>query len=315
MVDAFSMAQKLYLPVRGVAATGLAAFIFAASWNATAIAAEPFRIGLIAQPGEEAQVEGLAGIKAAFSSALDRPVEVLVARDYGVLAQAQIDGRIDYAAYSATAYAAAALRCGCLMPVAAPLDTDGAPGLYSVLIIRSEGAGTQGRLAVGPEDSLATRLVPLAASVEARAAAAEGRLVEATSAAEAQAMFLQGDIDGFFGWVPALTPVLPEEGTEEGNATELSLVGVFQQLSTAGLDRSAWRIAWQSALLRYGPHAVRNDLPAIQANQLVELLTGRLTDDRDLAARLAHGYGGGFTAVSAADYKPVEEALGILERR
>lgn len=306
MAGTSSLTQKLRLLARK-AATRLAVLIFAALWNGLAMAGEPFRIGLIAQQGEEAQVEGLASIKAAFSSVLGRPVEVLVARDYGVLAQAQIDGRLDYAAYSATAYAAAQLRCDCLVPVAAPLDGDGTPGLYSVLIIRSDGPGAQGRLAVGPADSLATRLVPLAASAEAQIAASEGRLVEAASAAEAQAMFLQGDIDGFFSWVPAQAEI--------SDGTMTAAPGILSRLSALEADSSKWRIAWQSALLRYGPHAVRNDLPAIQAKQLAAFLTGPLNDDHELAARLTRGHGGGFTAVNAADYKPVEEALGVLEHQ
>lgn len=300
MAGTSSLIQKLRLLARK-AATRLTVLIFAVLWNDLTMAEEPFRIGLIAQQGEEAQVEGLASIKAAFSNTLGRPVEVLVARDYSVLAQAQIDDRLDYAAYSATAYAAAQLRCDCLVPVVAPLDGDGTPGLYSVLIIRSDGPGARGRLAVGPEDSLATRLAPLAASVEAQTAASEGRLVEAASAAEAQALFLQGDIDGFFSWVPA--------------QTKISDGAILSRLSAMGADSSTWRIAWRSALLRYGPHAVRNDLPAIQAKQLAAFLTGPLNDDHELAARLTRGHGGGFTAVSATDYKPVEEALGVLEQQ
>lgn len=302
MTDDFTKAHE---PWRHMLAS--IAFCLAGFWSLSALAQEPFRIGLIAQQGEEAQIEGLSGIKAAFSSALGRPVEVLVARDYGVLAQAQIDGRIDYAAYSAAAYAAAKLRCDCLVPVAAPRDADGAPGLYSVLIIRSEGAGAQGRLAVGPEDSLATRLVPLAASAAAQKAAAEGRLVEAASAAKAQTMFLQGDVDGFFSWIPA------QQSNDEGDLT--ADPGKLSRFSAPQADKSTWRIAWQSALLRYGPHAVRNDLPAIQIKQLAEFLTDPLNDDGELAARLARRHGGSFTAVSAADYKPVEEALGVIGQR
>lgn len=283
----------------------------ASALNIPTMAQEPFRIGLIAHPGEEAQIEGLANIKAAFSSALGLPVEVFVARDYAVLAQAQIDGRIDYAAYSATAYAAAQLRCHCLTPLAAPLDATGAKGLYSVLIIRREGAGAKGRLAVGPEDSLATRLVPLAASLEAQAARADGRLVEAASAAEAQAMFLQGKVDGFFGWItaPPLTLI------EQGDDLAPSPAGVSQQLSAVGLESSSWQIVWQSALLPYGPHVVRSDLPAAKVAKIVELLTGEQNANGDFGDHLTRGQGYGFTAVSGSDYKPVEDALSLLEAR
>src|SRR5690606_12458639 len=93
----------------------------ALSWAAPAPAEQAFRIGLVAQPGEEARVADLSALKAAYSRALGMPVEVMVARDYARLAEAHIAGRIDYAVYSAQAYAAAALRCGCVTPVAAPV--------------------------------------------------------------------------------------------------------------------------------------------------------------------------------------------------
>src|SRR5690606_30714563 len=124
---------------------------------APAAAQEAFRIGLVASPGEEAGIEGLAEIKAAYAAALGQPVEVMVARDYAALADAHIEGRIDYAVYSAPAFAAAERRCLCLRPVAAPVDAGGATGLRSVLIVRTGGPGAAGRLAVGPADSLTMR--------------------------------------------------------------------------------------------------------------------------------------------------------------
>lgn len=285
----------------------LAAFILAALWNTPLRAQEPFRIGLVALPGEEAQVEGLEHIKAVYSRALGLPVEVFVARDYAALAQAQIGGRIDYAVYSAMAYSAAMLHCRCLAPLAAPVDADGAVGLRSVLIVRTEGPGTHGRLAVGPADSLTTRLAPLAASADAQAAAAEDRLIEAESAALAQAMFLRGEADGFFGWIPALE--------EAGERRQTPSAGVFSQLSAAGLDASSWRVAWRSDILRYGPHAVRSDLPAAQVKRLTALLAGMSGNEVQPGARLTLRHGGRFAIAAAADYAPVEEALGVLDRR
>lgn len=122
-------------------------------------------------------------------------------------------------------------------------------------------------------------------------------------------MFLQGDVDGFFSWIPA------QQGNGESGGDLTADPGKLSRFSVPQADKSTWRIAWQSALLRYGPHAVRNDLPAIQIKQLAEFLTGPLNDDGELAARLSRRHGGGFTAVSAADYKPVEEALGMIGQR
>ena len=291
----------------GLAALALAALIGGparAGEAAGEAAPAPFRIGLVALPGEEAGVEGLARIKAAYSGALGLPVEVMVARDYAALAEAQIEGRLDYAVYSAPAYAAAMLRCGCLVPLAAPVDADGTVGLRSVLIVRAEGPGGAGRLAIGPADSLAARLVPLAASPQARAAAAAGRLVEVHSAGHAEALFAEGAVDGFFGWVPA---------SKDGGGDDASGSGTLARLAAAGLAASDWRVAWRSAVLRYGPHAVRADLPAARVERLSALLA-LAGGGVDLGTRLSRGHGGGFAAVSAADYAPVEEALAAPGR-
>src|SRR5205085_1730708 len=63
-------------------------------------------------------------------------VEFVVARDYAALIDAQASARIEYAIYSATAYATALQRCGCVEPLVAPVDTDGAAGIRSVLLTR-----------------------------------------------------------------------------------------------------------------------------------------------------------------------------------
>lgn len=273
--------------------------LVALSWAAPAPAQQAFRIGLVAQPGEEARVADLSALKAAYSRALGMPVEVMVARDYARLAEAHIAGRVDYAVYSAQAYAAAALRCSCVVPVAAPVDADGAIGLRSVLIVRKGVADGGGRLAVGAADSLATRLVPLAASPEARDAASSGRLVEAGSALEAEALFLKGEVDGFFGWMPARET----EGDADGGAPA--------RLAASGLDASAWRIAWRSGTLRYGPHAVRGDMPPERIARLARLLESAGRDGTGPGRDILRGHAG-FAPVSAGDYGVVEDALARL---
>lgn len=268
---------------------------------APAAAQEAFRIGLVASPGEEAGIEGLAEIKAAYAAALGQPVEVMVARDYAALADAHIEGRIDYAVYSAPAFAAAERRCLCLRPVAAPVDGGGATGLRSVLIVRTGGPGAAGRLAVGPADSLTMRLAPLAMSPAARRAGDDGRLVEAASAGEAEALFLDGAVDGFFGWVPA----------RDGDAAEGLPGGSPARLAAAGLDASAFAVEWRSGILRYGPHAVRADTPERQVERLASLLARAAADPRLMRPAL-RGHGGGFAAVSGQDYGTVAQALEAL---
>lgn len=284
-----------------------ATILFACWLSGTASAVErdgaaPFRIGLVASGGEGAAVEGLSAIKTAFSNALSMPVEVLVARDYAALIESHLDGRIDYAVYTAPAYAAASIRCACLRPVAAPVGIDGSFGFRSVLIARaSEGHEAPKSIAVGPGDSLATRLAPLASWAGAADALGDGGFVPTESAGEAEAMFLGGAVDAYFGWVPAAPD--PEDGSLTG--------GSIDRLAAAGVDASAFEVTWHSPLLRYGPHAVRNTLPQEQVEALQRLLAGVVADP-DLYYYLERRHGGGFASVNQEDYQPVIEALGAV---
>src|SRR3954463_16119516 len=78
-----------------------------------------FRIGLVAANGDQA-IAGLSVIKRAFSEALGVPVDVLAARDYAALIDAEAAGRLDYAIDSTAAYATTALLCSCVEPIVAP---------------------------------------------------------------------------------------------------------------------------------------------------------------------------------------------------
>ncbi len=265
-------------------------------------AATPFRVGLVAHDGEGPAIEGLSAIKAAFSSALSMPVEVLVARDYAALIESHLDGRIDYAVYTAPAYAAASIRCACMRPVAAPIGIDGSFGLRSVLIVRgSAGGDAPTAIAVGPDDSLATRLAPMAFWPGAANALGAGGLVPTGTAGEAEAMFMDGAVDAYFGWVPA----------RPGGEDEPLSGGSIERLAAAGVDASGFDIEWRSVLLRYGPHAVRDTLPQAQVEALQRLLSGVVADP-DLNYYLERRHGGGFAAATQQDYLPVIEALGAV---
>ena len=86
--------------------------------------------------GRRPERAGLAVLKQAYAQALGIPVEIFVARDYAALIDAQATARVDYAIYSTTAYATAALLCACVEPVAAPVGEDGATGIKAILVTR-----------------------------------------------------------------------------------------------------------------------------------------------------------------------------------
>lgn len=262
-------------------------------------AADLFRVGMVVESGDLPAVEGLSDIRAAFSRALGTPVEVVAARDYEALGAAHIAGRVDYAIYSSQAYAAAMIRCDCVVPLAAPVARDGSVGVRSVLITKP-GAPPR-TIALGADDSLTGRLAPLALWPEAAEARKAGRFVFTQSAEDAEAMFMSGAVDGFFGWMPAVT-----------DAADAILDGTPARLEAAGVDAAGYAVVWKSDILWHGPHAVRDDLDPALRERLVRMLTGQSAGSSLFQATINGQYGGAFAAAVRADYQPVVDALGSL---
>ncbi|MFD1988234.1 phosphate/phosphite/phosphonate ABC transporter substrate-binding protein [Mesorhizobium newzealandense] len=266
-----------------------------------------FRIGIVAEPGAGNTVPGLAQLTDAYTKALGMKVEFVVARDYAALIEAQANARIEYAIYSATAYATASQRCGCIEPLVAPVDFDGAIGIRSVLLTRDGklpdlAALESHRIAMAPSDSVGGSLLPLAAL------AAEGRkiaedapfLVHADSVAAAETMLVDGKADGLFGWVTAAADGRPEAS------------GTQARLEAAGLSAAALQVVWTSGLLRYGPHAVRSDLDPEAKRRLTVFLTNLKSMTPDVYDLLESKHSGGFSVVTPNDYEMAASVVRFI---
>lgn len=214
-----------------------------------------FRVGIVAEPGAGNTVPGLALLTDAYTKALGMKVEFVVSRDYAALIEAQANAHIEYAVYSATAYAIASERCECVEPLVAPVDSDGVIGIRSVLLTRDGkvpdlAAMEAHRVAMVPPDSVGGSLLPLAglAAEGVKIAKDAPFLTHANSAAAAETMLVDGEADALFGWMPAVADGQPDVAG-----------GTVARLEMAGLSKAALQVVWTSGLLRYGPHAVRSD--------------------------------------------------------
>jgi phosphonate transport system substrate-binding protein len=266
-----------------------------------------FRVGIVAEPGAGNTVPGLALLTEAFTNALGMKVEFVVARDYAALIEAQANARIEYAIYSATAYATASQRCGCIEPLVAPVDSDGAVGIRSVLLTRDGklpdlAAMESHRIAMAPLDSVGGSLLPLAAlSAEGRKVAEDAPfLVHADSAEAAETMLVDGKADALFGWVTAAADGRPEAS------------GTQARLEAAGLSAAALRVVWTSGLLRYGPHTVRSDLDPEAKRRLTVFLTNLKSMTPDVYDLLESKHSGGFTVVAAKDYEMAQAIVRFV---
>jgi len=254
-----------------------------------------FRVGLVAEPGAGARIDGAEAITAAFSRALDMPVEIYVARDYADLIDAQTSGRIEYAAHTALSYAVAALQCACVTPIVAPVSDDGATGIRSALIARAGGPAhaadiSRYKVALGPPDSVSGFLLPMAGFEPdgKRLTGDEPFLSMVSSDSEAQNMLADGSVSALFGYLPATKNQKPTEG------------GTLDGLASKGITDA--EILWTSDFVRYGPHAVRMSLPREARQALTEFLTALRGSDERVYDYLERRFGGGFVAVTADEY-------------
>ncbi len=268
---------------------------------------------MVAEPGSGNAIAGLNLLKEAFAGVLGREVEFLVAQGYPALIDAQVSSRLDYAVYSASAYALARERCDCVEPIVAPVDEDGSTGIRSILVTRNGALASVSdldgrRIALLPPESLAGHQLPLASLLYDGQALSgdEGFFVQAESAEAAEAMLVDGRVDAVFGWEPAGSDKANGEAGEEAEG------GTLARLVAAGIDRSELGVVWRSEILRYGPHAVSSSVDPDTKGRLVAFLTGLKGTRPDLYETLETHHLGGFTPASEADYDPALAVVRML---
>jgi phosphonate transport system substrate-binding protein len=223
-------------------------------------------------------------------------------RDYPALIDAHVSGRIEYAIYSSTAYASAWLLCECVEPLVAPVLSNGATGTRSVLIVNASVPFTRLdlngiRVGIPGKDSITGFAVPLASyAVGTRALSQDEAFFKQFNDLESTtAAFAEGTLDAFFGWTPS------------NAAGPIAGAGIFglgdeKALNVAGRTIEI-KVPWKSALLRYGPHAVRRDLSSEAKSVLVSLLSSPDEEFLDLLSAVQPGDVQKFVAAQQTEYE------------
>lgn len=267
-----------------------------------------FRVGIVAEPGAGNTVPGLGQLTDAYSKALGMEVEFLVARDYAALVEAQAAGRLHYAVHSALSYAATVHRCGCVEPLASPSDGDRAVGMRSVLIRREGAAGSSAttrkiRIAVAPPDDVAGSLLPLAGrafSLSGQSVATWGEIA-ANSASDAERMLANGEADAMFGW---------QKAAPEGEPDPAG--GTLARLEAAGVPPGQLKVLWRSDVLRYGPHAVLEELDSEAKRRLGVFLLNLKAQSPQIHDLLETRHAGGFVRASSPDYRAAQDVIQAI---
>ena len=267
-----------------------------------------FRIGLSATDAKSLSAVETDKLTAGYAAALRMPVEIVILRDYPALIDAQVSSRIEYAIYTASAFAAAWLLCECVEPLAAPVQTSGATGTRSVLVMNAGAIFTRLdlngiKIGIPGRDSITGFAVPLAEyAIGTRALAPDERFFSVFAGmSQTAAAFADGSIDGFFGWTFA-----DAEGPLRG--TGIMGGGTDAAFSANGKTVET-KIPWTSGLLRYGPHAVRRNLDAEAKSALRNYLQGLGAEQVDLLSLLPPNDIARFIPVSQEEYRSAIAAV------
>jgi phosphonate transport system substrate-binding protein len=266
-----------------------------------------FRIGMLVSSAPTSA--GLDALRKSYAAALGVPVEFFIARDFAMLVDAQATSRVDYAIYSAIAYATAAELCRCVEPIAAPTDVDGAFGIRSILLAHKGKLATladlpKARLVMPAKDDVSGWLAPrgLLAQSGLTLRGDESFIATAATVIEAEAIFARSDADALLGWERV---ALNGEALLQGSSID--------RLRRAGVDVGSLDRVWTSAIIPFGPHVVLNSLEPEAKTILSNYLTSLHSADPQAYDLLSGGHAGGFVAVDESHYGPVRDIVSAIK--
>lgn len=266
-----------------------------------------FRIGVVSSglPGQE--IRKLEGFRNLVAETLGMPVEIFPVRDAPALVDAVAASRVEYAVMSALGYATAQDICACVEPVAAPVGREGATAVRSVLVADSGAVPRISALAgqsvaTGPEDSLGGDLLPAAGfRWQGRALGESGLdIVHAATTQQALRILADGDVVAAFLW----------EYVRPGSPAAFS-DGPRAWLDEVAPDR--FTVVWRSDPVRFGPHAVRREVPGEVKTALRRLLVGLDRQAPDTYDSVSPLLGGGFEAVTDDEYRSAVALVSAIK--
>ncbi len=281
-------------------ASRIAAAVFASAWIAWCGVAHAdwrsetgvFRIGVVVRGDRGGQNVDYKPAADAVSKAIGMPVEIIPMISYAALMDAQMASRIEYAVYSAAAFGTISALCECVTPLAAPVSEAGDTSTIAIL-------ATTSKKVKALEDLPAARLVwtgglPASAalsSVTVKGAELTGEeefaVLKATPEKAIEAL-RRKKADTVFGWAYAGPDGVPRAGT-----------GTLAALAAAGIE---YRTVWMSPPLRFGPHAVRKNVPQDIRDALRAFLTEGMSSTPEVAELLDDSFHARFEPVTDEDY-------------
>jgi phosphonate transport system substrate-binding protein len=269
-----------------------------------------FKIGLVRGWSSDMSRPALSRLEGVFAKALGIPVKVVVFERFTSIMDAQADGRIDLAAYSARAFATARLMCECVDALASPATLAGETGQIAILladttkipslsVIGSAKIGRITRASIVTNDMLRGTLL-----IDGKAFTGQEKFwVEYNDYSAALKAYKANDIDGLV--VPAPTTFA---NLYEAGSSQLDLLSA----ATDGGEARQAKILWRSSYWPYGPIAARSNL-ATEAKAIVLRTLEQMDVNEPLAhATLSEALAGPFRKTDLTGFGNISASIRLL---
>lgn len=262
------------------------------------------RIGVLNTHPIAANAQSLAEFSNFYSNQLGIDVEVIRFKSLGSLMDAHGSARVQYAIHSARSYATMAKICNCLSAIARPVSEKGSSGFRSVLVVRDQkneslAAGEKLRIGFSRKNSMSGWIVPNRAIENDEVT--RGDFIELGSVEDVVGAYERGEVDGFFGWVPA------SKGEDAVSAA--TLFDGFYSSRLEAADTAS--ISWWSKIIHHGPHVVHNSLPAELSEELTDLLLNMNSRFPEVMDVIEPYFSGGFERANTGDYNAISAVLNL----
>lgn len=263
------------------------------------------RYGIVLSSGkgsDRAAFRLLEPYRASLETALGVPVNLVAYGDLTSLQNSMVSGQVDYAELSASAFAQAWKRCGCVEPLAVPLS-QGGESAYRAAVIVANGSGyetledLQGtKLGIGREGATAGRRLPFSAFREIgidpqRHFAA---LVEVDGPLDRAKRVMMGTLDASLGWVG------------EGDAVSGGGRGTIAEMQARRImEPGSLRVVWRSKPIPHAPHVVRGSLAGEIKRRLKAHLLSLDVEDPPAFYAIAPRRSAGFASIGVQAFEPL----------
>ncbi|MXN66430.1 PhnD/SsuA/transferrin family substrate-binding protein [Stappia sp. GBMRC 2046] len=240
--------------------------------------------------------------RASLETALGIPVNLVAYADLSSLQDALVTGKVDYAELSASAFAQAWKRCGCVEPLAVPAARGGESAYRAALIVANGSAYVTledlkgAKLGIGAEGSTTTRRLPFFAFRQIGMDPQKhfGELVEVDGPLDGAKRVMIGILDATLGW------------TGEGDEVSDGGRGTVAEMEAGRLmEPGSLRIIWRSEPIPNAPHVVRRSLADKIKHRLKVHLLALDVEDPSAFFAIAPRQSPGFVPIGVEAFEPL----------